>query len=160
MPAEDYLIRHIQMIGQFIAQMRQARREGREDQAIRIGLQAVERLFGGRMDELTSLPLDQQCVRLAAGFSAGEARSRQFAYALLLKELGISYRDCGRPEVATASGKAALWICLQLLVTPAPGDDGMLDLARELLAGLPPEAVDAPLQELLAAVSERLGTAG
>lgn len=157
MGREDYIVRHIQMVGQFIAQMLKARGAGREDQAIQLGVQAVERLFGVGMDELAACPMDEQCERLAAGYSRAEGRERQFAYALLLKELGVSYRNGPDPEIALVPWKAALWICLRLLTESGDGsDDGVLQLAREMLASIPPGAIDAPLRAALAVVSERL----
>ena len=157
---EDYIIRHIQMVGQFIAQMLMARKAGREDQAIQIGMQTMEQLFGLRMDAISALSLDAQLEHLAKGLPAKEARDRQFAYALLLKEVGQSYLERSRPEVAVASCKAALHIALSLILQDETVDEDMVKFARELLAQIPPEAVDAPLHEALALVSGRLDREG
>jgi hypothetical protein len=150
MPREDYIIRHIQMVGPFIAQIVNARRAGQEDQAIQIAMQAVEKLFGLRMDEISSYSLEAQLDHLAKGLSRNEARGRQFAYALLLKELGLSYRYRDRSDVSVSSFNAALWIALRLLVENESADGAVAELAREMLSCVPPELLDEPLKELLA----------
>lgn len=161
MGREDYIVRHLEMVRRFIAQMLKARGTGREDLAIQLGVQAVEKLFGLRMDEIVAYSMEAQYAHLAAGYSAQEGRERRFAYVLLLKELGVSYRGGPSPEIAVVSWKAALWVCLRLMMERGDNLDGdpdgaVVPLARELLARIPPEAVDAPLQEYLDVVSERL----
>ncbi len=156
MGREDYIVRHIEMVGRFIAQMLKARGAGREDQAIQLGIQAVEKLFGMGMGELSAYSMDAQFARLAASYSANEGRERQFAYALLLKELGVSYRGGSSPEIADVLFKGALWICLRLMTDgEGPQDGDVVQLAREMLASLPPDTIDAPLEEALAMASAR-----
>lgn len=159
---EDYILRHIAMLRQLLAQALKLRTTGQPDAALRVVLQAQEKLFGRPAAEIAGLALHQQLELLAAGVSPDEARERQKGYALLLREAGLCFRARDRPDLATSAFKTALHIALQLLVTSerarSDTDAELLDFSRAVLAEIPPDQVDAPLRELLSAVDARPGS--
>jgi hypothetical protein len=153
---EDYFLRHVAMLRQFLAQVLKLRTAGQLEQAMTVLMQAQEKLFGLPPSEVSALGLEAQLRVLEAGVSSAEARERQMGYALLLKEAGLCYEVRDRAEIAADAFKTALHIVLGLaasgVVAPEPE---LLELSRDLLARVPPERVDEPMKELLAEVARR-----
>jgi len=146
---EDYILRLIAMLGEFLRQVTDLRAAGKHEQAMVVLMQAQEKLFGGPFPEIAALSLDEQLQRLSAGFSAKEARERQIGYALLLKEAGICYAYRGNAELAAGAFKMALHIVLGRMAAGEAADADLVKLSGELLASIPPEQIDPPLKELL-----------
>jgi hypothetical protein len=153
---EDYILRHIALLRQFLAQMLKLRRAGQPEQAMMVLMQAQEKLFGRAPAEISVLSLAEQLQLLAADVSPEEARERQKGYALLLKEAGLCLTDRDRRDLAESAFKTALHIVLTLVVREETADVESMDLARDLLARIPPEQMDAPMKELLAVVAAQI----
>jgi hypothetical protein len=153
---EDYFLRHVAMLRQFLAQVLKLRTAGQLEQAMTVLMQAQEKLFGLPPREVSALGLEAQMCLLEAGVPSAEGRERQMGYALLLKEAGLCYEARDRQEVAADAFKTALHIVLRVAASGAgaPAED-LLALSRDLLARVPPEMIDEPMKELLAEVARR-----
>jgi hypothetical protein len=153
---EDYFMRHVELLRQFLAQAIKLRSDGQADKAMMVLMQAQEKLFELPIAEVSGLNLDEQLQRLAKDLPAPQARERQLGYALLLKEAGLCFADRDRPEVAANAFKTALHILLRIASEGETAPDSVtMSMARALLARIPPERIDEPIRELLAAVAAR-----
>lgn len=153
---EDYFLRHVAMLRQLLAQVLKLRTAGQLEQAMGVLMQAQEKLFGLPPRDVLALDLEAQMRLLEAGVSPAEARERQMGYALLLKEAGLCYEARDREDVAADAYKTALHIVLRLASGDAAAPEAeLLELARDLLARVPPERVDEPMKEMLAEVARR-----
>jgi hypothetical protein len=156
---DDYLLRYVLLIRQAIAQALKLRQAGQPDHALRVLLNAQEKLFARPLASVTGLGLDEQLSLLAAGENAATAREKHHAYAALLREAGLVYLDRDRPELAIGAFQLALQVMLTVVVaSPAPAEE-QLDLMRDLLARIPPEMLHAPVKELLAEVGSKASPA-
>jgi hypothetical protein len=154
---EDYFMRQITMLRQFLAQMVKLRKENKQEEATMVLMQAQEKLFNLPPAEVSARSLDEQLHLLAKGVPGAEAREKQMGYALLLKEAGLCYADRDRPEVAEGAFKSALHIVLRLAASDEAAPEAeLLELSRDLLARVSPEMMDEPMKELLAEVAGRL----
>jgi hypothetical protein len=148
---EDYIERSIAMLRRMLAQIIKLRSAGEHEQAMRVLLQAQEKLFGRPLSEVTSLPLDYQLALLAAGLSKEEFRERLVGYALLFREAGLSYWYRDRRDLAAGAFKSALHILLRASLTSSGQDEALVDLIRSTLAATPLEQIDTPIIEMLEA---------
>lgn len=149
---DDYLLRYLALIRQAIAQALKLRQSGQPDHALRILLNAQEKLFARPLASFAGLSLDEQLALLAAGENADTTREKTLAYALLLREAGHAYLARERPDLAVSAFQLALHILLTLANTSPPLDDEQREIMRDLLARIPPENLHAPVRELLANV--------
>jgi hypothetical protein len=151
---EDYILRHIAMLRQLLNQMLKLRSSGQHEQAMALMMQAQEKLFGRPPLEVIVLPLDDQLELLAKGISPEQAREKHVGYALLLREAGLSYAERDRNDLAASAFKAALYILLRVSMKDGRRDEALVDLIRSTLASTPAEQVDAPIREMLSAITQ------
>lgn len=129
---EDYFLRHLSVLRQFLAQVAKLRVSGQPEQAMVVLMQAQEKLFCRPPSQVLALGLEDQLRLLATGVSQEDARECQIGYALLLKEAGLCYADRGRPEIAATAFGTALRIVRTLEAGGAAPEPELLDLARDL----------------------------
>jgi hypothetical protein len=146
---EDYIERTIVMMRQMLAQIIKLRAAGEHEQAMRVLLQAQEKLFSRSPSAVTSLALDDQLALLVAGLSRDEAREKFVGYALLFREAGLSYWHRDRQDLAAAAFKSALYVLLRASLASPGRDEALVDLIRSTLAATPLEQIDAPIIEML-----------
>jgi hypothetical protein len=149
---EDYIERTIDMMRQMLARITKLRSAAEHEQAMRVLLQAQEKLFGRSPSEVTSLPLDDQLALLTAGLSREEAREKLVGYALLFREAGLSYWRRDRKDLAAGAFKSALHVLLHASLTSSGPDEALVDLIRSTLAATPLEQIDSPIIEMLEAI--------
>lgn len=144
------------MLRQMLAQILKLRSAGEHEQAMRVLLQAQERLFGYSPSDIASLPMDDQLALLAAGSSKEDTREKFVGYALLLREAGLSYWCVDRKDLAAGAFKAALHVLLRTSLTSSNLDAPLVDLIRSTLAATPLEVIDAPISAMLEAVHKSI----
>jgi hypothetical protein len=109
---QDYLLRLIEQLRQFVREMIRLREAGDYDAAIYTIVPAQEKLFGLPAQEVAQLPLDEQFRHLVQGESPGNAWDKCCAYAEMLEELGHIYTSKGDPDSANGAWHFALHILL------------------------------------------------
>lgn len=149
---DDYILRYLALVRQALAQAVKLREEGKSDHALRVLLQAQERLFARPLDTFAGLSIDEQLALLAAGETAAVAREKRLGYAALLREAGMLYLDRDRPELAVSAFQLALHVMLSVVAEAPETAEEHLPAIRDLLARVPPELLYAPVKELLASV--------
>lgn len=154
MATRDYFLRYIELIGQFLAQATKLRQSGKLDEALRVLLQAQEKLFARPANEFVTLPLDEQMRLLAVGESAENARAKRIGYAALLREAAAVYRMRDREDLAVSAHQLALHVMLTVAVEQPAEAEELIPGIRALLAEVPAEQLYEPVKELLAKVGE------
>lgn len=147
---DDYLLRYLALIRQAIAQALKLRQSGQPDHALRILLNAQEKLFARPLASFAGLSLDEQLALLASGENSDTAREKTLAYALLLREAGHAYLARERQDLAISAFQLALHILLLVTSDQPSTDDEQREIMRDLLARIPPENLHAPVRDLLA----------
>jgi hypothetical protein len=153
-PSRDYFLRYIELIRQFLAEATKLRQGGKLDQALRVLLQAQERLFARPATEFVTLPLDEQMRLLAVGESVENARAKRIGYAALLREAAEVYRVRDRDDLAASARQLALHVMLTVAVEDPAVADELIPEIRAVLAQVPAEQLYDPVKELLAKVGE------
>ena len=151
---DDYLLRYLVLIRQAIAQALKLREAGQTDHALRVLLQAQEKLFARPLASFATLTVDEQLALLASGENEETAREKRIAYASLLREAGLNYEARDRADLALSAYQLGLHVLLTVIVETNNNSDETLQLARDLLARIPPEMLHAPVKELLSAAGK------
>lgn len=154
MPSRDYFLRYIELIRQFLAEATKLRQSGKLDQALRVLLQAQEKLFARPAAEFVPLPLDEQLRLLTVGESVENARAKRIGYAALLREAAEVYRVRDREDLAASANQLALHVLLTVAVEDPRGAEEVIPEIRALLARVPADQLYDPVKELLAKVGE------
>jgi len=157
MPGErqDYLLRLIEQLRQFVAQALALRQAGKLDEALLALVHAQEKLFVRPAAEFRHLPLAEQLPMLRLGESADMGREKCIAYAVILEQAGLVYQGKNQEAIADSAFQLALHVLL--LVASEPGA-----LTPELRSGIarlqervPGAELNAPTRELLVRYEER-----
>ena len=146
---DDYILRFIDLLRQFVAQVARQREAGQLEQALATALHAQEKLFALPAAQFLSLGIDVQLQLLAAGESAETSRAKRLGFASLLREMGLVYRARDRPDLATGAFQLSLHGFLSVGLEIGAETDGIRPAVRELLAWIPPEQLHPPVIELL-----------
>ena len=109
---QDYLLRLIEELGQFLAEVTKLRSQGNYGAAMLTILQAQERLFVRSVPEFMTRPIEEQVHLLVLGETAAIAREKCLAYANLLTEAGHTYRAGGQLVLAQGAYQLALHVTL------------------------------------------------
>jgi hypothetical protein len=156
MPGErqDYLLRLIEQLRQFVAQALALRQAGKLDEALIALVHAQEKLFVRPAAEFRHLPLAEQLPMLKFGESAETGREKCVAYAAILEQAGLVYQGKNQDAIAGSAFQLALHVLL--LVASEPGT--VTPEVRRSIAALrervPTEELNAPTRELLARYEE------
>lgn len=138
---QDYLLRLIEQLRQFVREMMRLREAREYDAALFTIIPAQEKLFGLPAQEVAQLPLDEQFRHLVQNESPTNAWDKCCAYAELLEELGQIYAAKDDPTSATGAYRFALHILLLAAAEHpdrAPKDfSHRISRLRDLLAGHP-----------------------
>ena len=141
---QDYMLRLLEELARYLAEIRKLRAGGSCDAALLTVLQAQQRLFARPAQEFMTRSLDEQVHLLVIGETEANAREKCLAYATLLSEAGQTYQANGHPDVASGAYQLALHVLL-LTAPQFAGPDGSEIQAR--VAAL----IDHPAVEDLAA---------
>ncbi len=151
---QDYLLRMIEELGRFAAEVTRLRRGGRHDAALFAILQAQERLFARPSAEFMGRPLEEQIRLLAIGESPANGTEKCLWYARLVLEAGLVYRDRDQAPLALGACRLALQIT-DLVRAQFPGAD-VSDVGRRtaaLLDAIPDSEAKTETQQMLARVA-------
>ncbi|HUJ42938.1 MAG TPA: hypothetical protein VLW52_04945 [Opitutaceae bacterium] len=134
---QDYILRLLEELNQFLAEVMRFRRAGSHDAALLTLLQAQERLFARPAEQFMALPVAQQVHLLVVDESAAHARQKCLAYATLLVEAAQIYDARTQPALAHGAYQLAMEVILLAWRQPSPADDRARFAA--LLARVPPD---------------------
>jgi hypothetical protein len=118
---QDYMVRLMEELTRYLAEIRRLRDGGSGDAALLTVLQAQQRLFARPAQEFMTRSLEEQVHLLVIGETAADAREKCLAYATLLTEAGHTYQ--AREQTAVASG--AYQLALQVLLLTARQSSGL-----------------------------------
>lgn len=111
-PGEDYLLRLIKQVGEFLARVVQQREAGRPDEALVTAMLAQERLFGRPLAEFGAWSVEEQVEHLIAGETPADAATKCALYADLLAEAARVYGLRGPAPLETTARQLAVWVLL------------------------------------------------
>ncbi len=128
----------IEELGRFVAEATNLRNAGHHDAALLTILRAQERLFVRPAPDFTARTPEDQIRLLTVGEPAENAALKCLAYAGLIVEAGLVYRDREQPALALGAGRFAVEI-IHLTARGFPQVDLAPIRARvaALLASLP-----------------------
>jgi len=156
MPArDDYILRFLNLLREAISESMKLREKGRPDQAMFSLMVAQEKLFARPLPEIAPMPLKEQLRLLTLNEPPAMARQKVFGYAQLLREAGFNYQARDRRDLAESTFQLALNVALQGVLGSSEGsasptlDAETAEFMRDLLGRIPPEALHAPLVEML-----------
>ena len=147
---QDYMLRLMEELATFLAEIRKLRDGGSGDAALLTVLQAQQRLFARPAHEFITRNLDEQVHLLVIGETEADACEKCLAYATLLAEAGHIYR--AREQAAVASGAYQLALHVLLLAAhrfPGPGRSDMRARVAALLEHVASEDLNDPVKALL-----------
>ncbi len=146
---DDYILRFIDLLRQFVARIAQLRESGQLESALAAALHAQEKLFALPADQFLPLGIDTQLQLLAAGESPENRRTKQLGLAALLREMGLVYLARDRPDLATGAFQLSLHAYLTVALEAGPEGDEVRSVIRELLGRISPDQIHPPVAELL-----------
>jgi hypothetical protein len=147
---DDYILRFLDQIGLALTEALRFRKAGKIEQAIIAVVVAQEKLFARPAAEFTGLDLGRQMHLLTIGEPPANAAIKCLGYAALLREAGNIYAVRNRADLAESAFQTALYVALSGGFGATVLGESSIDLARDLLARIPPEKLQAPVKELLA----------
>lgn len=155
---QDYILRQIELLRQFVARLCSDRDERSLDEALNLSLHLQARLFPLPVADFLQLDADAQHAALVANESPGTAREKCLAYAALLRETATLYDLRGRDDLARGARQLALHVALLTALAPPSGaNDGELHrLTQDLTGELDPEDLPPPLGDLVAEFKKRI----
>jgi hypothetical protein len=147
---EDYLLRLIEELREFVAQAIALRDTGRLGQALMTVVTAQEKLFARPAVEFTPLPVDEQLRLLTIDESPETGRGKCLAYASILQEAGNVYRARGRDDLAASAFQLALYVSLTVALADEDRGAALRPSIGALRERVPETSLQAPVRELLA----------
>ena len=156
MPGErqDYLLRLIEQLRQFVAQALALRQAGKLDEALLALVHAQEKLFVRPAAEFRHLPLAEQLPMLKFGESADMGREKCVAYAAILEQAGLVYQGKNQDAIAGSAFQLALHVLLLVASEPGTVTPELRQKIATARERLPADELNAPTQELLACYEE------
>jgi len=147
---QDYILRMIEELGQFAAEITRLRDGGHHDAALLTVLQAQERLFARPAQEFIARPVEDQVTLLIIGDTVPNGQEKCLAYARLLTEAGITYQAKDQTALALGAYRFALTLLL-LAQERLPGLDTSPSEQRigSLIDPLPEDDLKNDVQDLL-----------
>jgi hypothetical protein len=153
---QDYVMRLIEELGQFLAEALRFRQAGSHDAALLVLLQAQQRLFARPPARFMGLPVEEQVRLLALDQAPAAAREKCLAYATLLAEAGRTYQARGQNALADGAGRLAMQVLeLAAQQLPAPDDPGFRARTSALLDAWSPDGQNAAVRAWLRRPSDR-----
>ncbi len=147
---EDYLLRLIEELREFVARAVALRHTDQLGQALLTVVTAQERLFARPAADFTARGIDEQLRLLTIDESAETARGKCLAYAAILREAGNVYRGLGREDLAASAWQLALYVTLTVAVGNEAKAGDLRPAIGELRARLTEDSLQPPVRELLA----------
>lgn len=151
MPAQrqDYILRQIALLRQFVARLKSRRNERELEEALLLSFHLQEKLFPLPPAEFLALDLAAQIEALRRNESPAAAREKCLTYAGLLAETAGLYELKAREDLADGARQMALYAALCSALEDG-ADETTKELIRDLGEKLDPDDLHAPVRELLA----------
>jgi hypothetical protein len=146
---QDYLLKMLQELRQFIAQVVQTGDTSGANEALLSVVHAREKLFGQPTSEFGNLPIAEQLAWLAAGESPETARAKCLTYAAILKSAALVYQVQNEDQLSTSAYQLSLYIVLILGVQTRESYAELRDEIHDLKGKIPADQLYPPVQELL-----------
>jgi hypothetical protein len=147
---EDYLLRLIEELREFVARAVALRNTDQLGEALLTVVSAQERLFARPAADFTSRAIDEQLRLLTIDESAETARGKCLAYASILREAGNVYRALGRDDLAASAWQLALYVTLTVALGDGAKAGDLRAAIGDLRARLAEDSLQPPVRELLA----------
>jgi hypothetical protein len=156
MPGErqDYLLRLIEQLRQFVAQALALRQAGKLDEALIALVHAQEKLFVRPAAEFRHLPLAEQLPMLKFGESAETGREKCVAYAAILEQAGLVYQGKNQDAIAASAFQLALHVLLLVASEPGAVTPELRSGIAKLQERVTIEELNTPTRELLTRYEE------
>lgn len=145
---QDYILRQIDLLRQFVKRVVGKRPDPELDEALLLALHLQEKLFPLPPVEFLQLELSEQIAQLRRNESRSAGNARCVAYAALLAETAKLYEHKGAPDLAAGARQMALYAALSVAIDD-PADAEANLLARETLVQLDPQSLHPPVIALL-----------
>ncbi|AOS45159.1 hypothetical protein Verru16b_02235 [Lacunisphaera limnophila] len=146
---QDYVLRQIALLRQFIARLASQRTDRELEEALLLSFHLQEKLLPLPPAEFLRLDLDAQITALRHLEPPAAARDKCLSYAGLLAETAELYDLKGRDDLAAGARQMALYASL-VVALEHPADASAIALINRLTAALDPAELHAPVAELLA----------
>ena len=146
---QDYLLKMLQELRQFVAQVVKTGDTSGANEALLSVVHAREKLFGKPTTEFGRLPVAEQLAWLAAGETPETARGKCLTYAAILKSAALIYQVQNDDRMATSAYQLSLYIVLILAVQTKESYAELRDEIQSLKSKIPEEALNPPVRELL-----------
>jgi hypothetical protein len=154
---QDYILRQIDLLRQFVARLAGARDGATLEQALQLALNLQEKLFAMPAVEFLRKPVDEQVANLMAGESKAAGHTRCLTYAELLQHTASLYSYRGREDLAAGALQLALQVTLHVALDEPADPDAVRSLVTDLLAAVDPQELHAPTREMLDEFVRRAG---
>lgn len=149
MMRQDYILRLIGELRQFVAAVLCSGDPARAGEALHAILHAQQRLFHAPPAQFLGLTLEQQLVLLGRAEAPAHAVEKAVTYAATLVEAARVYDATHRDDLAAGSRQLALTVLLTAAQRwPEQRDQLAADVAQ-LRAALPEASLNPPVRELL-----------
>lgn len=146
---QDYILRQIELLRQFVARLTSSGGNRELEEALLLSFHLQEKLFPLPPAQFLQLELAAQVEALRAHETPAAGRANCLTYARLLAETAGLYDLNGRNDLAGGARQMALYAAL-CVALDGTGDPAADELISALVPRLEPEALHAPVAELLA----------
>jgi len=154
---QDYILRQIDLLRKFVAQLTGSGDKGGLEQALQLALHLQEKLFPMPAADFLRQTVDDQVASLMAGESKSAGHAKCLTYAELLQQTARLYQIRDRDDLAAGARQLGLQVAL-LVGLDDPADPAAVALiVTGLLAEVEPLDLLPPVRELLDEFIRRAG---
>ena len=111
---QDYILRQIDLLRQFVKRIVQKRPDSELDEALLLALHLQEKLFPVPPAEFLQLGMPEQIAQLRRNESRADGNAKCTAYAALLAETALLYDHKGQPDFAAGARQMGLYAALSV----------------------------------------------
>lgn len=154
-PRQDYLVRQIELLRQFVARLVHDRRPAELEQALQLSLTLQEKLMPLPVREFLQLDAAAQFAALSRHEQPADAAEKCLTYAELLVHTASLYELRGRDDLALGARHLALHIAT--LAALEHRDAAARDNVALLRQLVPAGELHPPMRDLLARLDETAG---
>lgn len=149
MMRQDYILRLISELRQFVAAVLGTGDPARAGEALHAILHAQQRLFHLPPEQFLGLSMDEQVDRLTRAESPAHAVEKVATYAATLNEAARVYEATNRDDMAAASRQLALGVLLTAAQRWPEQRAQVADEITRLRATIADDSLNPPVREML-----------
>lgn len=146
---QDYILRQIDLLRQFVARLVGSGDHATAEQALQLAMNLQEKLFAMPAVEFLQRPVNEQLATLMAGESKAAGQAKCLTYAELLQHMAQLYRFRGREDLAAGATQLALQVVLHVALDQPADPEAVRTLVTKLLAAVDPLELPAPTRDML-----------